>query len=52
MFDVDRALKLALDNEINQRQDSLTDQLQDLLVVANKMKMYDAADYLQNAISR
>lgn len=29
-----------------QRQDSLQDQLVDLLVVANKLGMYDAADYL------
>lgn len=30
-----------------QRQDSLSDQLEDLYLVANKLGMYDAADYLK-----
>jgi hypothetical protein len=30
-----------------QRQDSLNDQLEDLVAVANRLGMYDAADYLQ-----
>jgi hypothetical protein len=32
--------------EQNQRQDSLTDQLKDLIVVANRLGMYDAADFI------
>ena len=30
-----------------QRQDSLSDQLEDLIAVANRLGMYDASDYLQ-----
>ena len=33
-----------------QRQDSLRDQLQDLQAVANRLGMYDAADYLRNVL--
>lgn len=32
-----------------QRQDSLMDQLRDLEAVANRLGMYDAADFLRNA---
>jgi hypothetical protein len=35
-----------------QRQDSLTDQLNDLVGVANRMGMYDAADFIRNHLSR
>lgn len=33
-----------------QRQDSLHDQLRDLIPIANQNGMYDAADYLQHVI--
>lgn len=33
-----------------QRQDSLTDQLQDLYAVACRLGMYDAADYLRRGL--
>ena len=33
-----------------QRQDSLTDQLTDLIFIANKFGFFDAADYLKNII--
>ena len=36
--------------KLPQRQDSLTDQLTDLVIVANKFGMYDAADYLKHLI--
>ena len=52
MFDVDKALELSLKNKSIQRQDSTTDQLKDLIAVANKLKMYDAADYLKNVLSK
>lgn len=32
-----------------QRQDALLDQLRDLIVVANRLGMYDAADFLGTA---
>jgi hypothetical protein len=34
-----------------QRQDSLTDQLRDLVHVANREGMYDAADWIADRIS-
>jgi hypothetical protein len=34
--------------ESYKRQDSLTDQLLDLIDVANRLGMYDAADYLKH----
>lgn len=34
-------------NQIPQRQDSSYDQLRDLYVIANRMKMYDAADRIR-----
>jgi len=34
-----------------QRQDSLSSQLEDLVNIANKHGMYDAADYLRNLTS-
>lgn len=36
--------------EAPQRQDSLIDQLRDLIPFANFHGMYDAADYLQNVV--
>ena len=33
--------------QLSQRQDALNDQLRDLRVVANRLGMYDAADYLR-----
>lgn len=33
------------------RQDSMTEQLQDLIFVANKLGFYDASDYLKLIIS-
>lgn len=33
--------------QMTQRQDSETDQLRDLVAVANRLGMYDAADYLK-----
>lgn len=35
-----------------QRQDSLNDQLRDLQAIANKLGMYDAADFIQKALER
>lgn len=35
-----------------QRQDALNDQLRDLRVVANRLGMYDAADFLRGVIER
>jgi len=32
--------------ELPQRQDSLNDQLEDLIAVANRLGMYDASDFL------
>lgn len=52
MIDVDKTLKLALEDRLNQRQDSIIDQLNDLILIANKLKMYDAADYIQNVANR
>lgn len=37
--------------QCNQRQDSTTDQLKDLIVVANKLGFYDAADYLKKVVN-
>jgi hypothetical protein len=36
------------EEQLPQRQDSLTSQLKDLIPLANKMGCYDAADYLKN----
>lgn len=36
----------------SQRQDSVIDQLKDLRLFANKLGMYDAADYLQLIINK
>lgn len=33
-------------------QRSLTDQLKDLMAIANREKMYDAADFLRNYLER
>ena len=33
--------------ELPQRQDSLNDQLEDLIAVANRLGMYDASDFLR-----
>ena len=35
-----------------QRQDSTTDQLRDLCIVANRLGMYDASDYIRNIIEK
>jgi hypothetical protein len=35
---------------VSQRQDSLTEQLQDLAVIAEEHGMYDAADWLRDII--
>jgi hypothetical protein len=35
-----------------QRQDSLDDQLRDLILIANQHGMYDAADYLTHVIEK
>ncbi len=32
------------------RQDSMTDQLKDLILVANRLGMYDAADFLRDRV--
>jgi hypothetical protein len=36
--------------KLPQRQDATTDQLQDLRLVANRLGMYDAADYLRTVL--
>jgi hypothetical protein len=51
MFDIDSAFKLALEDKLTQRQDSLSEQIKDLILIANKLKMYDAATYLENIIN-
>jgi hypothetical protein len=51
-INIDELFKLALDNKLTQRQDALNNQLIDLMLVANRLKMYDAADYLKNILSR
>lgn len=33
--------------QCSQRQDSTTDQLKDLIIIANRFGFYDAADYLK-----
>lgn len=33
-------------NQCDQRQDGLTNQLRDLVIIANKFGFYDAADYI------
>lgn len=38
--------------QLPQRQDALNDQLEDLVLVANKLGMYDAADLIRNNILR
>lgn len=35
-------------NQCSQRQDSLTEQMLYLYIVANKLGLYDAADYIKN----
>ncbi len=35
-----------------QRQDSTTDQLVDLYVIANRFGLYDAADFLKYAVNK
>ena len=35
-----------------QRQDALTDQLRDLIPVANRLGMYDAADFLRDRVDQ
>ena len=35
-----------------QRQDSTTDQLKDLCIVANRLGMYDASDYIRSIIEK
>lgn len=35
-----------------QRQDSLTDQMRDLHLIANKFGFYDAADYIRNTFMK
>lgn len=40
-------------NKVNicpQRQDSVKDQMKDLIVIANKFGLYDAADYLRKQL--
>lgn len=49
---IDDLFKRALTGKLNQRQDSLNDQLADLILVANKLKMYDAADYLKSILNQ
>jgi len=39
-------------NQRNQRQDSLYDQLKDLIGVANSIGCYDAADFLQTQVQK
>ena len=39
-----------LPSDISQRQDALNDQLKDLWRIANKLKMYDAADFIRERI--
>jgi len=36
--------------ELPQRQDSLVDQLEDLIAVANRLGMYDAADWVKTRL--
>jgi hypothetical protein len=36
----------------SQRQDSLTEQLKDLIIVAEKLGFYDASDYLKMTIKQ
>jgi len=36
--------------KLPQRQDSLVDQLSDLIAVANRLGLYDAADYIISVI--
>lgn len=36
--------------KLNQRQDSVTDQLRDLYAFANKLGMYDAADFIMKGL--
>jgi hypothetical protein len=38
--------------QLAQRQDSTTEQLQDLIAVANRLGMYDAADAIANNLLR
>lgn len=38
--------------KLPQRQDSTIDQLRDLLPIANRLGMYDAADYMRQAVDR
>ena len=38
-------------NKITQRQDSTNDQLRDVMIVANKMGCYDAADVISNILN-
>lgn len=45
------ALKVAQGQLVVQRQDSLSDQLDDLLTLAIFFGMYDAADYLRRPLT-
>ena len=38
--------------QLDQRQDSLTDQLNDLIAVADRLGMYDAADFIFKTLER
>lgn len=38
--------------KLPQRQDSTTDQLLDLIGVANQLGLYDAADFIKNSLRR
>lgn len=42
----------ALKNNPEQRQDSVTDQLMDLVKLANQNGMYDAADWIMNQLNK
>ena len=44
-------LKKMIPFQLPQRQDSLMDQLYDLKFIANRLGMYDAADYLKFVIN-
>jgi len=38
--------------QLHQRQDGLLDQIRDLIPVANRLGMYDAADWLRDMLDR
>lgn len=51
---MNEALKAELEKlqKLPQRQDSTIEQLRDLLPIANRLGMYDAADYMRQAVDR